>query len=174
MHHKYIRLYTGTQFYFARPTINMIKLEDIVWGLSHMNRFAGHTDHPLSVAQHACHVHDLAPDDCKKEALHHDDSESILGDVTSGLKALLPEYRDMEVKVEKLVARKFGLRYPYPAAVKQADLIALADEMVSFTNRTDWKNLPFPPSGKKLVAWSPARARTEFMKRHALYKWPKN
>jgi hypothetical protein len=163
--HKYIRLKSGIKFYFLRPTINMINLEDIVWSLSHINRFLGHTDEPVSVLQHVCHVHDLAPDDCKAEALYHDSAEALLGDVVSKLKTLLPEYRDLEMRVEKLIARKFKLRYPWPSAVKRADLIALADEMVSFTPRQDWRDLPFPPSGVKLVAWSPKRARREFMKR---------
>lgn len=164
--HRYIRLYDGTKFFFGRPTISMIKLENIVWSLSYINRFLGHTKRPISVLQHACLVHDLAPDDCKAEALHHDDAESLIGDCVTGLKAILPDYRDIEVKVEKLVARRFKLRYPWPAAVRQADLTSLADEMVSLTDRTDWKDLPFPPSGKRVAVWSPARARQEFMKRH--------
>lgn len=172
--HRYIRLHSGTKFYFRRPTIDMIRLDDTVWSLSYINRFLGHTDRPLSVAQHACHVHDLAPPECKKEALHHDDTESLIGDVVTNLKAFLPNYRDIETGLEKLVARKWGLVYPWPASVKQCDLIALADEMVSLTDRTDWRDLPFPPSGKVIKPWTPARARAEFMKRHALYDWPAN
>jgi hypothetical protein len=168
--HRYIRLHDGTKFYFRRPTIKMIRLDNIVWSLSHINRFLGHTNAPLSVAQHACHVHDLAPDDCKAEALHHDDVESLIGDVVTNLKAYLPTYRDVEVRLEKLVARRFGLRYPWPAAVKQADLTALADEMISLSSRNDWRDLPFPPSGIKIEPWSPERAREEFMKRHKALK----
>lgn len=165
--HKYIRTHTGLKVYFRRPTVKMIRLEDIVWSLSRQNRFLGHTSgEPYSVLQHACHVHDLCPDDCKGEGLHHDDSETWHGDCVSPLKVLLPPLLDTEVKFDKLVARKFGLRYPRPAAVKQADLIALADEMVSLTSRSDWRDLPFPPSGAKIVPWSPAKARAEFMKRH--------
>lgn len=168
--HRYIRLYDGTKFYFRRPTVKMIRLENIVWSLSHINRFLGHTNAPLSVAQHACHVHDLAPDDCKAEALHHDDTESLIGDVVTNLKAFLPAYRDVEMRLEKLVARRFKLRYPWPAAVKQADLVTLADEMVSLSNRSDWRDLPFPPSGKRIVVWTPEKAREEFMKRHNALK----
>lgn len=165
--HKYIRTYSGTKVYFRRPTIAMIKLEDIVWSLSRQHRFLGHTQgEPISVLRHACHVHDLAPDDCKAEALHHDDSETWTGDCVSPLKVLMHSLLDTEVKFDKLVARKFGLRYPWPAAVKQADLTSLADEMVTFTNRRDWCDLPFPPSGKTFEVWSPERTRVEFMIRH--------
>lgn len=168
--HRYIRLRSGVKFYPDNPTIKMINLDDIVWSLSYLNRFLGHTERPISVLQHSCNVHDLAPDDCKAEALFHDGSESCVGDVVTCLKSSLPTYKDIEVKVEKLIARKFGLRYPWPAAVKQADTIALADEMVNLTKRDDWKDLPFPPSGMKIVPWSPAKARREFMKRYNALK----
>ena len=164
--HRYIRLRDGTKFYYGRPTINMIRLDNIVWSLSHINRFLGYTSHPYSVLQHACHVHDLVAPEFRAEALHHDDAESLTGDVVTPLKAILPDFCDIEIKVEKLIARKFGLRYPWPAAVKQADMIALADEMISFTNRRDWRDLPFAPSGRRIVPWSPAKARHEFLKRH--------
>jgi hypothetical protein len=168
--HRYIRLHSGLKFYPDKPTIKMINLEDIIWSLSHINRFLGHTDKPISVLRHVIHVHDIAPEECKKEALHHDNSESLIGDVVTNVKALLPTYKDMEIKVEKIIARKFNLIYPYPAAVKIADLTALADEMVQFTSRKDWMDLPFPPSGKKIELWTPEKTRKEFMKRHnALY-----
>lgn len=172
--HGYVRLHSGIKFHVRRPTLKTVNLDDIVWGLSHLNRFGGHTDAPLSVAQHACHVHDLAPAYCKREALHHDDAEGGgLIDLPSPIKDLLPGYRDLEVRYERLIARAFGLQYPWPADVKRCDLIALADEMRCLTNRTDWRELPFPPSGARIKVWTPARARNEFMKRHRLYEWPK-
>ncbi len=171
--HGYIRLHDGTEFHVKRPTIKMISVENIVWGLSHINRFAGHTDSPISVCQHSCNVHDLCPPDCRKEGLFHDGAEGTgLVDIPTPLKDLLPGYRDLEMKTEKVIARFLGLRHPWPADVKRADLIALADEMKCLTNRTDWRKLPFPPSGKIIRPWSPARARNEFMKRYALYEWP--
>ena len=134
------------------------------------DNFRSDTNAPISVAQHACNVHDLAPVEDRAEALHHDDVESLIGDVVTNLKAYLPTYRDVEVRLEKLVARRFKLRYPWPASVKQADLVALADEMVCLSNRNDWRDLPFPPSGQRIKVWSPAKAREEFMKRHNALK----
>lgn len=173
MSHPYIRLHSGARFYPKRPVMRSINVDDLVWGMSHLNRFGGHTDTPISVCQHSCHVHDLAPPDCKREALWHDGAEGGgLVDVPTAVKDLIPGYRDLEVKYERLIARKLGLQYPWPADVKRCDLIALADEMRSLTDRTDWQDLPYAPSGKIIRPWSPAKARAEFMKRHRLYDWP--
>jgi 5'-deoxynucleotidase YfbR-like HD superfamily hydrolase len=164
--HKYIRTVSGTKFYYRRPTTAMIKLDDIVWALSRLPRFLGHTlGEPYTILRHSCLVHDLAPDDCKKEALCHDFSEYVLSDISSPCKAMLPDYCSLEQKVEQVIARKFGLRYPYPAAVKTADLIALATEMKALTTRRDYKDLPFPPAKVTIDMWSPEKTRDEFMRR---------
>lgn len=165
--HKYIRTISGTKFYYARPTTAMVKLEDIVWALSRMPRFLGHTEgEPYTVLRHSCFVHDLAPDDCKLEALAHDFSEAYATDVPSPLKATLPDYCAAEQRIERVIARRFGLRYPFPAPVKTADLIALASEMSRLCGgRRDYLDLPFPPSKMGLDLWSPEKTRREFMRR---------
>lgn len=170
--HKYIRLRSGTKYYLLRPTVAQVNLEDIVWSLSHLPRFLAHMDRPYSILQHLCWCHDHAADDVKKEALCHDFSEHALSDLVSMLKALIPQYQDIERKHEKVIARRFGIRYPFPAAVKSVDLYALATEMRWLTNRQDYKDLPFEPSTKPIVPWGPAKTRREFMKRWNMYTWP--
>lgn len=144
----------------------MIELENIVWGLSYINRFLGHTKQPISVLRHSIHVFDLAPDHCKAEALFHDGSESMSGDVVTAIKCRLPAFKVLEVKIEKLIARKFDLVYPWPADVKKADIVSLADEMKLYTDRLDYKDLAYPPSGLKMPLWSPEKTRREFMARY--------
>lgn len=165
--HKYIRTISGTKFYYARPTTAMVKLDDIVWSLSRMPRFMGHTQgEPYTVLRHSCFVHDLAPDDCKLEALAHDFGEAYATDVPSPLKRTLPDYCAAEQRIEKVIARRFGLRYPFPAPVKTCDLIALATEMKQLCgNRSDYRDLPFPPSDIKIEMWSAEKTRREFLKR---------
>ncbi len=88
-----------------------------------------------------------------------------MSDIVSPCKALLPDYCVIEQRVEKVIARKFGLRYPFPAPVKTADLIALATEMKQLTNRRDYRDLPFAPAEVTIDIWSPEQTRIEFMKR---------
>lgn len=57
-------------------------------------------------------------------ALLHDATEAYLGDVTSPLKKLLPEYRAIEQRVETVILTRFGLA----PIIKQADLLLLASE----------------------------------------------
>ncbi len=165
--HTYIRTVSGIKFYYRRPTTAMIKLDDIVWALSRLPRFLGHTlGEPYTILRHSCFVHDLAPDDCKREALGHDFAEYVLSDISSPCKALLPDYCALEQRVERVIARRFKLRFPFPSAVKTADLIALATEMKQLCGgRRDYKDLPFPPAKVTIDIWSPERTREEFMKR---------
>lgn len=172
--HKYLRLRSGTKYYLLRPTVKQMNLDDIVWGLSHLPRFLAQMDKPYSILQHLVWCHDHAPSEVKREALCHDFSEHALSDIASMTKALLPQYRDLERKHEQVIARRFGLRFPFPAAVKSVDLWALASEMRWLTNRDDYHDLPFEPCPKRIVPWSPKKARREFMKRWRMYQWPKD
>lgn len=168
--HEYIRLKSGRRFYYRRPKPNQFTLADLVWSLSRQPRFLGHTEGPpYSVLNHLCICHDLAPDHCKREALAHDLQEGLVHDLNSVLKNLLPEYRDIELRVERMLARRFGLKYPFHPDVKRVDLIALATEMRDLTRRTDWRELPYPPANLVIKPWSEAKARREFMKRWHLY-----
>ena len=165
--HAYIRTISGTKFYYARPTTAMVKLDDIIWSLSRTPRFLGHTlGEPYTILRHSILVHDLAPEDCKKEALAHDFSEYVTGDSPSPLKHLLPDFCAIEQRVERVIARKFSLRFPYPSQVKTCDLIALATEMKQLCGgRRDYEDLPFLPADVTIDLWTPEQTRSEFIRR---------
>lgn len=165
--HKYIRTVSGAKFYYARPTVAMVKLDDIVWALSRLPRFLGHTlGEPYTILRHSILVHDLAPVECRREALAHDFSEFAAGDIPSPLKRLLPDYCAIEQRIERVIARRFNLRFPYPTAVKTCDLIALATEMKQLCGgRRDYDDLPFPPANLTIDLWPAEKTRDEFMRR---------
>lgn len=169
--HKYIRLRSGIKFYFNRPTVAQINLADIVWSLSRLPRFLGHTnsDLPYTVLQHLVWCHDHADKDVQKEVLCHDFSESLMQDLPTPLKVLVPQYRDIERRIERVIARKFKLRYPFPAAVKSVDVLALVSEMRWLTNRKDYKDFALDPVKTPIVPWTPKKSRREFMKRWNLH-----
>lgn len=161
----WIRLRHGGQFHFINPTIEEIDIRDVAWSLAGLPRFNNHTFKPYYVLQHLCLCHDIAAPQNKKETLGHDYAESVMNDVNSPLKSLLPDYKQIEVKVEKVFAKKFKLKFPFPAEVKVIDLTLLATEMRDVLKCGDWKGLPYKPLPEKIIPWDTARCRREFYKR---------
>jgi hypothetical protein len=124
----HIHTYSGIAFDLRDPRPAMVRLDDIVHSLSLMNRFNGAALFPYSVAQHSLHVAELLPAELRLEGLLHEAAEAYIGDMVSPLKQVMPEYKAVEARISAVVAEVFGLAYPEPAAVKQADLAVLAAE----------------------------------------------
>lgn len=130
----YISTYSGNRFNPLETDLDKIiqdiSFVDIAMSLSRIPRFNGATSMFYSVAQHSVMVSDLVPDELKWTALGHDFAEAYLGDIVSPLKALIPDYKVIERRVEEALALKFGFRTDdeAKAIVKRADLIALATE----------------------------------------------
>lgn len=123
-----MQTHTGKVVDLSRFAEEDICIEDIAHALSQIIRFTGHAKAPYSVAQHSLLVAEIAPPEHRLWALLHDASEAYLGDVASPLKTLLPQYRELEDQFQKVIAGRFGLPYPIPAAVKHADRVALMVE----------------------------------------------
>lgn len=100
-------LASGNLFDLANPEGSDLTLYDIAFGLGRVCRFAGHTGRFYSVAEHCVHVARLVPTAQARAALLHDASEAIIGDVSRPLKAMLPEYRAIERRLEEAIADRF-------------------------------------------------------------------
>lgn len=131
-----IRTFTGKVFDLELMDPNSICIEDIAHALSQTNRFAGHLEHPYSVAQHCCIACDFAPEHLKLEALLHDASEAYLGNMPSPFKKMLPDFIKIEDRLMKVIAKKFGFQYPLSKEIKSIDKELLDLEWESFVNKT--------------------------------------
>jgi hypothetical protein len=137
-----IVLRSGAYFDLARPDPASVDIEDIAHALSLLCRFTGHCPRFYSVAQHSWEMSWNIASEHALAALLHDASEAYLGDVSAPLKALPPEYRALEERVQRAIAERFSLPWPFPEEVKRADLRMLATERRDLLqNDDDWSVL---------------------------------
>lgn len=165
----YIRLHSGTKFHILSPKASEIKINDIAYALSNICRFTGHTSKFYSVAQHCCLVSDILPKNLKLQGLLHDAQESYCSDIASPLKRCLPQYIELENRIEVIIADKFDFPFPMPSEIKVADMRLLVTEMRDLMKGGDYKNLPFVPLDNKIRPWSSKKAREEYLKRYKKY-----
>lgn len=160
---------SGHYFNFLTPEENVIDIADIAHGLSHVCRFAGQCKVFYSVAQHSVLVSGLVPPSMALHALLHDAAEAYIGDVTRPLKALLPEYKAIERRIEQAIFAAFDLPISMPPEIKRADMILLNSEQQDLMPHHDdqWPcvdgvgRLPF-----RIVPLAPKEARALFLKRY--------
>ena len=167
----WMQTYTGRKFYPADPQPDMIDIRDIAHALSHVARFAGHTDEFFSVGQHS-YMMSLRFVDPKLslEALLHDATEAYLGDVPSPLKALLPDYKVLEKKLDAVIREKFGLPPEMSPTVKDRDVEALFWELHYLMGPApaDVKLAPVMGGHASLDIpnWKPKKIEEMFLKRY--------
>lgn len=161
---------TGKYFNFLQPDESEISIDTIAHALSHICRYTGHTRAFYSVAQHSWFVSYLVPPEHALAGLLHDAAEAFIGDVSAPLKRLLPDYKEIEQRVERAVFSHFGLPTELPACVKQADLVMLATEqrdlMPAHEDEWEWERIPgIVPLQRRVEPMAPVRARDLFLQR---------
>jgi 5'-deoxynucleotidase YfbR-like HD superfamily hydrolase len=175
---KTIQTSEGKFFDFENVEAHDYQISEIAHALSNICRFTGHIKDFYSVAEHCVEASYLVPEQYALEALLHDASEAYLGDVSTHLKSLLPEYKALEQRVEKTIAEQYGLEYPMPDCVKTADMLMLIMEKRRFLDDTEHDSKEWPMLEQEanesvlteiisnsLVSKSPTQAKREFIER---------
>lgn len=125
-HH--IRTISGKYVNVFDPNPDDILIEDIAHALSHQCRFGGHLPEFYSVAQHSLECFLLASPEEELQALMHDASEAYLLDMPKPIKLGMPQYNDIEDKLMKVIADKFGFAHHKSDEVAQIDHFMLERE----------------------------------------------
>lgn len=126
------RTHTGKMLSFDDPEHAVIDAEDIAHNLARVCRFGGAVDGYYSVASHCVYVSQFLEDQghspyIQAAGLLHDATEAYLGDVVSGLKRLIPDYRALEDRWEARIQYHFDVYWSeghVKRLVKDADLRA--------------------------------------------------
>lgn len=139
-----IRLHSGCYFDLADPRPDHFHLTDIAVGLSHICRFGGQCGAFYSVAEHSVWcveaATELAGRDLdsfeRRSVLLHDAAEAFIGDMVKPLKVMMPEYKEVERRIEAVIAKKYGCDFSLPI-VKEADMAMLIHERNSLWRKAD-------------------------------------
>lgn len=129
--------YTRRQVNPFTMSVDDVVLLDIAHSLSFINRFLGHSAHPISVANHSIAVSRLLraqghPADVQLAGLMHDASEAYLCDIPSPLKRhpIFRTYRPAEHRVQAVIARAYGLSHLFDPVSGWVQPIKNADHRV--------------------------------------------
>lgn len=139
-----ITLLDGTTFNFDHPeNAENINISVIGTALSNICRFAGQLPYFYSVAQHAVNVSRIVPPEHAFTGLMHDTAEAFTNDIVKPLKHKVPFFAEVEERIERDMARRFGFTYPLPEAVHLADRQMLGLEMTEIRGMkaSDWQHL---------------------------------
>jgi hypothetical protein len=121
-----ILMHSTRRLHLLAPCVDDILLADIAHHLAHISRFTGAGDEIATVAQHCVHVSHLCPPELAVWGLLHDASEAYLGDVSSPLKALLPEYMRLERLWQDIIRQRFGV--PIQHTIRFEDIQSMLTE----------------------------------------------
>lgn len=160
---------SGRHFNYRDPRPEDIHILDIAQALASECRYNGHTRAFYSVAQHAWLASQIVPRELALEALLHDATEAYCKDIPSPLKELLPDYRDIEARIDGVLRAVFGLPSSMTPAVKHADLVLLATERRDLmpADSTPWAVLAgIDALPRRIIAMPPAKARSHFLTRY--------
>lgn len=162
---------SGKFFDILKPEEYDYDIEEIATALSNLCRYTGHVNTFYSVAEHSVLVSRIVPERLALAGLLHDASEAYLGDVSSPLKKLLPEYKAIEERVQRAIATSFKLGddLSHPA-VHEADKRMYWQERQSVANNGVRDNLWHQDlratRKEQATGMSPHMARRMFIKRY--------
>ncbi len=175
----YMAIHGGHKVYLQSPRPEDFQPWRTAYGLAHEHRYGGNYG-PYSVAQHAVLASETAARlggtfQQQFAALHHDDTESVLGDMPHPVKLLCPDFRALEERLEGALEKRYGINLADPL-IKEVDRIVFCAEIRWLVPQDHWHlygeygavdyQRSEQPAGSDLVFWSPDEARKRYLEMH--------
>ena len=101
---------------------------EIASSLGNLCRWNGWTRGYYSVAEHSIRVAEHVPYEHRAWAILHDAAEAYLGDLSTPIKRVCPEFAELEAIIMRAVCDRFDLSPDMPGPVYDADQRMLATE----------------------------------------------
>ena len=102
-----------------------------------------------------------------RAVLLHDAAEAFIGDCVKPLKLLLPEYQQIEARIESAIAKRFDVSFEtHTAVIKQYDRAMLKAEKLALwpDDHENWAGFEsIPTTEVEFFYWSPGNAEFYFM-----------
>lgn len=120
----WIQTASGRKFDYLSMDPEQWCIQDIARGLANKCRFSGQLSWSgvwYSVAEHCVHVSYMVPYGHELDGLMHDAVESVMGDVPTPLKKMIPEFGRIEDQLYRAMASKFHVSLSVPRQVKAVD-----------------------------------------------------
>lgn len=182
----WIETHGGSQFHLLAPRLEEINARDIAYALAGIGRYNGHFRRVggriYTVAEHSCHISDKIAEAVRDPSspyyladeldqliaqltgLCHDAAEAYIGDMTRPLKVKMTAFKDVEARIDAVIAQAFGTTFPLPPIVKEFDTRILVDERaqgMSLSNNK-WATDELKPLGVTVQWWSTDDAEEQF------------
>jgi uncharacterized protein len=138
------RTHSGAMLDLSQPEEIVFSVADIAHHLARVCRYGGAVDEFYSVASHCVYIcRELRsrgyPADVQAAGLLHDAAEAFIGDMVSGLKRMMPEFRALERRYAATIEQQFGVHFDGNPTIKDADLRARLAEV-----RDLFHEVPYP------------------------------
>jgi hypothetical protein len=124
--------------------------------------------HFLSVAEHSVVVSRFINPCWAREGLMHDPAEALTGDLVKPIKEMqgFGAFKRLEERLNRELAKRFDLRYPWPDQVGNIDERAMVSEVKQLLPSGDYEHVngrrkPLPHT---YDCWDSERAEREFLK----------
>lgn len=161
----YVRLASGTKFFLHNPSKNKgLRVVDLIVPIAEISRYNFHLATHYSVAEHCYYCSQRCS--IPLYGLIHDLSEAIIGDLPAPIKVLCPDYKKVELRIEKWIYTVFGLDpINLPFDLKTVDKRMLATEQLHFGRTADSIDEYPPYMDIRIGCWKPVYAVLKYFER---------